>query len=223
MEQVKVIIVAAGTGSRFGADCPKQYCLMNGRPVLMTTIDSLRAALPEAEIIVVISDKMQDFWESLCEQYGYKSPRIVFGGATRWESVRNGLSALCPAHQDAVVLVHDAARPLVPSDMIRRVVDGAADSDGAVPVIPVTDSLRKVIPGGSESVERSLYKAVQTPQGFPYGKLLSAYRQPYSPLFTDDASVMESAGYKDIKLVDGDRRAMKITNPDDIKIAELML
>lgn len=223
MEQVKVIIVAAGTGSRFGADCPKQYCIMDGRPVLMTTIDSFRIALPEAEIVVVISENMQDFWQSLCEQYEFTSPRIVFGGATRWESVRNGLSAIWPTHPDAVVLVHDGARPLIPSEMIHRVVDGARNSDGAVPVIPVTDSLRKVTSGGSESVERSLYKAVQTPQGFRCSKLWAAYALQYSPIFTDDASVMEYAGYKDIKLVDGDRRAMKITNPDDIRIAELML
>ncbi|MDE6266685.1 MAG: 2-C-methyl-D-erythritol 4-phosphate cytidylyltransferase [Muribaculaceae bacterium] len=223
MEQVKVIIVAAGTGSRFGADCPKQYCMMNGRPVLMTTIDSFRAALPDAEIIVVISENMQEFWERLCKQHEFISPRIVFGGATRWESVRKGLSSLWPTHPDAIVLVHDGARPLVPSEMIERVVDGAKISDGAVPVIPVTDSLRKVTPDGSESVERSLFRAVQTPQGFRCSKLWSAYAFPYSPLFTDDASVIEYAGCKNIKLVDGDRRAMKITHPLDIKIVEAML
>ena len=223
MNDVKVIIVAAGKGSRFGADCPKQYCLMNGRPVLMTNIDSFLNALPEAEIIVVVSPEMHPFWNTLCEEYGYYSPRIAYGGATRWESVRNGLAQIASCCSSTIVLVHDAARPIVPQEMISNVVEGARVADGAIPVVPVTDSLRELTEDGSVSVDRTLFRAVQTPQGFPLGKLAEAYSRPYSPLFTDDASVMESAGYSNIILVEGDRRTMKITNPYDIKIAELML
>lgn len=223
MKDIKIIIVAAGKGCRFGSDCPKQYCLMGGRPVLMTTIDSFRKALPEAEIVVVISPEMQSLWDTLCGDFAFNSPRTVYGGATRWESVKNGLMCFEATNPDDVVLVHDAARPIVPAEMIRRVVDAAKKHDGAIPVVPVTDSLRMTTEEGSVSVDRSLYKAVQTPQGFQYWKLLKAYGQPYSPVFTDDASVMEKAGFGDMALVEGDLRTMKITNPNDIKIAEMML
>lgn len=223
MSEVKVIIVAGGKGSRFGSDCPKQYCLLRHRPVLMTTIESFRSALPHADIVVVISREMQQLWESLCREHGFDSPVICYGGATRWESVKNGLEAIADASPDTVVLVHDAARPVVPAGVIDRVIKGAVASDGAIPVVPVTDSLRRLTADGSESVDRSLFRAVQTPQGFTFGKLEQAYALPYSPLFTDDASVMEAAGFVDMTLVEGDIRCMKITNPHDIEIAELML
>ncbi|MDE7154375.1 MAG: 2-C-methyl-D-erythritol 4-phosphate cytidylyltransferase [Muribaculaceae bacterium] len=223
MCDVKVIIVAAGKGSRFGADCPKQFCFLNGRPVLMTSIDSFRSALPAAKIVTVISREMQSLWEDLCREHNFISPEICYGGATRWESVSNGLKLLEGSASEAVVLVHDAARPILPAGVIHRVINGATESDGAIPVVPVTDSLRMLTADGSQSVDRSLFRAVQTPQGFTYGKLAQAYNLPYSPLFTDDASVMEAAGFHNIVLVEGDIRCMKITNPHDIEIAELML
>lgn len=222
-DDVRIIIVAGGTGSRFGGDCPKQYCELAGRPVVMHTIEAFRRSVPRGEIVLVISESMQRLWNSLCEEHGFRSPRVVYGGSTRWESVKNGLDTLMGLTPSTVVLVHDAARPIVSADMVERVIDGARESDGAIPVVPVTDSLRVVGDGGSSAVDRGRFRAVQTPQGFPAMKLKEAYGQAYSATFTDDASVMESAGYDNLTLVDGDIRTMKITNPNDIKIAELIL
>ncbi|MEE0978038.1 MAG: 2-C-methyl-D-erythritol 4-phosphate cytidylyltransferase [Muribaculaceae bacterium] len=222
-DDVRIIIVAGGTGSRFGGDCPKQYCQLAGRPVVMHTIDAFRRGVPSGEIVLVISEAMQGLWDSLCEEHRFESPRVVYGGSTRWESVKNGLETLMGLTPSTVVLVHDAARPIVSDDMVERVIAGARESDGAIPVVAVTDSLRIVGEGGSSSVDRGRFRAVQTPQGFPAMKLKEAYGQAYSASFTDDASVMESAGYDNLTLVEGDIRTMKITNPNDIKIAELIL
>lgn len=222
---IYVIIVAAGSGSRFGADMPKQYCDLAGRPVLMHTIDAMRDALPGAEITVVISKAMAPLWQELCDRHGFDSPMTIYGGKTRWESVGNALRALgLSAGADGIAAVHDGARPLAGRDMTRRVIEAALDHDGAIPAIAVTDSLRVIMDdGSSRAVDRSLYRAVQTPQAFDAGALAEAYSLPYRDDFTDDASVMTAAGYIDISIVDGDGRNIKITHPDDIKIAEIIM
>lgn len=222
---VTAIIVAGGTGSRFGADIPKQYCLLEGRPVLMHAIDAMRRALPGARLAVVISREMESLWHELCEEHRFDSPQIVYGGATRWESVANALSALgITGDTDGIVAIHDGARPLPSPDMTRRVIDVASRHHGAIPATAVTDSLRVIDPatGTSHPVDRSLYRAVQTPQAFPAKLLADAYHLPYNPAFTDDASVMMAAGYGDIALVEGDPCNIKITHPADIEIAAIM-
>ncbi|MCM1518045.1 MAG: 2-C-methyl-D-erythritol 4-phosphate cytidylyltransferase [Pseudoflavonifractor sp.] len=223
-DPIYVIIVAAGTGSRFGADKPKQYCDLAGRPVLMHTIDAMRGALPEAQIAVVISEAMESLWLELCDRHGFDSPMTVYGGATRWESVGNALRALgITTETPGIVAVHDGARPLAPRDMTLRVINAVPGHDGAIPAVRVTDSLRVVLSdGGSKAVDRALYRAVQTPQGFKAGALAGAYALPYREEFTDDASVMTAAGLTDIVMVEGDERNIKITHPDDIRIAEIM-
>ena len=225
MNSVKVIIVAAGSGSRFGSTLPKQYCILSGRPVLMATIDCFRNAIPDAGIVLVISESMADYWSSLCAQFDFESPAIVFGGATRAESVKNALQAM-DCDGDAVILIHDGARPLVDSDTICRVVSGIGDPDvdGVIPVVAVTDSLRKVEDGGcSAAVDRSRFKAVQTPQCFHFGKLLKAYDTELDSTITDDASAMERAGFGRIILAEGNPENIKITHPYDILLAEAII
>lgn len=217
------IIVAAGRGSRFGADRPKQFCMLESRPVLMHTIERLRDALPDSDIIVVINRDMESLWEELCAEYQFISPTIVYGGDSRWQSVKNALSTIANA-DDRIVTVHDGARPIISSEMIHRIIRGVEDADGVIPVVPVTDSLRHVnTDGSSEAIDRSDFRAVQTPQAFRADRLIDAYSMPYSPSFTDDASVMEAAGYCNIRLVDGDTRNIKITNPADLEIASILL
>ncbi len=217
------IIVAAGRGSRFGADRPKQFCMLESRPVLMHTIERLRDALPDSDIIVVINRDMESLWKELCAEYQFISPTIVYGGNSRWQSVKNALSTIANA-DDRIVTVHDGARPIISSEMIHRIIRGVEDADGVIPVVPVTDSLRHVnTDGSSEAIDRSDFRAVQTPQAFRADRLIDAYSMPYSPLFTDDASVMEAAGYCNIRLVDGDTRNIKITNPADLEIASILL
>ena len=214
------IIVAAGSGSRFGAALPKQYCLMNGRPVLMHTIENMRVALPDSHIVLVLNKDFVDYWAELCEQYSFVSPRVVVGGDSRWQSVKNAVDTI--PREAEVITVHDGARPIVDRMMVERLIAALDDAPGAIPVVSVTDSLRCVNEQGSAPVDRSQYKAVQTPQAFHADKLVEAYSLPFNPTFTDDASVMAALG-NDVALVEGDTYNIKITNPLDIEIAQLYL
>lgn len=214
------IIVAAGSGSRFGAALPKQYCLMNGRPVLMHTIENMRVALPDSHIVLVLNKDFVDYWAELCEQYSFVSPRVVVGGDSRWQSVKNAVDTI--PREAEVITVHDGARPIVDRMMVERLIAALDGAPGAIPVVSVTDSLRRVNEQGSAPVDRSQYKAVQTPQAFHADKLVEAYSLLFNPTFTDDASVMAALG-NDVALVEGDTYNIKITNPLDIEIAQLYL
>ena len=221
---VHVIIVAGGSGSRFGGSLPKQYCLLAGRPVLMHTVDRIRQALPTASISLVISASMESLWQDLCADHGFESPEIVHGGSTRSESVRNAVERLCVPVPD-VVLVHDGARPLVPESVVRSVVAAMTDTDadGAIPSVAVTDSLRRTMPDGSSvAIDRSEFRAVQTPQAFRGPLLAEAYASSVGN-FSDDASLMESCGYGRFVLTEGSPLNIKITNPADIAVAECLL
>lgn len=211
------IVVAAGSGSRYGGDLPKQFCMMAGRPMLMTTLERLDSCAPGARMIVVLSDTMTGMWRDMCREYGFTLPHdIVTGGPSRAHSVKNAVDTLDPARVGWVT-VHDAARPMVTRAMMERLL-GALDDchPGAIPAVAVTDSIRMLTPGGSVAVDRSLYRAVQTPQLFDGRKLIEAYRQEILPTFTDDASVMEAAGFTNLALVEGDAANIKVTNPGDM-------
>lgn len=220
--RIHIIIVAGGSGSRFGADVPKQYCLLAGRPVLMHTICSMRSALPDAEITLVVSASMEAYWRELCARHSFESPRLVHGGATRSESVRNAMRSLS-ADTD-IVLVHDGARPLTGCAVVEAVVEAVCrGADGAIPAVAVTDSLRMVHADGTNTAaDRSAYRAVQTPQAFDAKKLAAAYAST-AENFSDDASLMEHCGHSDIVLTQGEPSNIKITNPMDLSIAELLL
>lgn len=220
---IYIIIVAAGSGSRYGSALPKQFCQLCGRPVLMTTIERCLQAFPQAKFLLVLSREMTDFWYEQCESYGFKSPEIVDGGDTRWQSVKNALDKIYPP---GIVLVHDGARPLVEADVVKRLIDRLEYGDvaGAVPVVPVTDSLRMLLPDGtSQAVNRSEYYAVQTPQCFDLTALKRAYSADYDSRMTDDASVIELTNNGCIATVDGSTNTLKITNPGDIAIVESIL
>jgi 2-C-methyl-D-erythritol 4-phosphate cytidylyltransferase len=222
--KIHTIIVAAGSGSRFGANMPKQYCNLNGRPVLMHTIDAIRSATDNADITLVLSHDMRSFWSELCEQHNFASPTVVDGGATRWHSVKNAVSAISDNGAD-IIMVHDGARPIVDVDMMQRLIAATTECGAAIPAIAVTDSLRQVAEPQAnigKAVDRSLYRAVQTPQAFKADLLIAAYNLPYTTMFTDDASVVEAAG-NTVVMVEGSPKNIKITNPGDIDIAALLL
>lgn len=211
------IIVAAGTGSRYGAELPKQFCQLKGRPLLMTTIDNAITAAPEAEIILVLSSAAKEVWQDLCSRYNYHSPgMIVEGGATRAESVKNALKACKPG--EGLIAVHDGARPLITIAMVDRLLKSITpEITGSIPVIPVTDSLRELTDNEEDSraVDRSRFRAVQTPQLFRSSQLIDAYNRNFSKVATDDATIVQEAGYK-IALADGDVRNIKVTYPGDL-------
>lgn len=222
--KITIITVAAGSGSRFGGPLPKQFCEIAGRPVVMRAIDNLRSALPEAEHILVLSGSEINRWNDLCHFYNFDSPTVVSGGSTRTESVRNALSIVDVAN-DHLVMVHDGARPFPSVAMVQALSAAFEDSsvDGALPVVPVTDSIRDISGSRSVAVDRSNYRAVQTPQAFRAALLLDAYSRCDGGVFTDDASVMEAAGFDKLVLVDGSPYNLKVTNPADIAIAEAVL
>lgn len=224
MASVSIIIVAAGSGLRFGSPLPKQFCLLGDRPVVMHTIDAFRSANPAATISIVISRDMAPLWNDLCSKHNFRSPAIVYGGTTRWESVRNAIQSL---PQSDIIMIHDGVRPLVDTDLISRLTSIISDNksvDGVIPAIPVTDSLRKINSNGqSKSIDRAFMRAVQTPQAFPSYKLRKAYSMPYRNEFTDDASVMEAAGFDNIVLTEGSPENIKITNPGDLALAEFYM
>ena len=217
------ILVAGGKGLRMGSDIPKQFLPLRGRPVLMHTIDVFRRAYPDIHIILVLPREQQDYWRQLCGQHGYDVELCVAdGGETRFHSVHNGLS-LIPDDARGVVGVHDGVRPFVSPEAIRRCFEAAEEFGAVVPVVPVVETVRQVLADGSSmTVDRNAYRLVQTPQTFDIQLLKKAYGQPFDPIFTDDASVVEAMGYP-IKLVEGNNENIKLTNPADLKLAEGMV
>lgn len=224
-QQVNCIIVAAGNGRRFGAPTPKQFCDLAGRPLLMTTVERLRAALPDARMLLILNESWVERWLEMCREHSFASPEIVAGGDTRIRSVANALNAISDSG-DSVTLVHDGARPLVNPTVVDAVVKAIVNDNaqGAIPCVPLTDSIRHISADGtSHAADRSSFRAVQTPQAFPTALLKQAYALPATPQMTDDASVMESAGFTDIRIVDGDPRTLKITHPTDLILAQQIL
>lgn len=217
---IYVIIVAGGSGSRFGAERPKQFCTLAGRPVLCHAVERVRRAIPSARIVTVINESMIPLWLDLARADGMEIPPVVAGGRSRWESVRNALDSIDCDDPEAIVLVHDAARPLLDAATAAAVVGAVAPGLSAVPVLPVSDSLRYVnAEGVSIAVDRTDFRAVVTPQGFMLDDLRRAYALPYRSDFTDDASVMAAAGMPEAVLVDATPALLKITHPGDLAVA----
>lgn len=213
------IIVAGGSGTRMGSAVPKQFLLVAGKPILQHTLEVFHRFDENMFLVLVLPHHQIAYWEDLCCQYAFSVPYVVAeGGETRFHSVKNGL-ALVPEDVEYIG-VHDGVRPLVSMDTLKRCFSGEAKA--IVPVVDLNDSIRCLYDGGSQSVDRSKYKAVQTPQVFHRECILSAYNQPYEAVFTDDASVVEKAGYP-IELTVGNRENIKITTPLDLRLAEWLL
>ena len=211
------IIVAGGKGLRMGGDVPKQFLPIGGKPVLMHTIEAFREALDDVQIVLVLPAEQHDYWQKLCKDHNFRSPELIAtGGETRFHSVKNGL-ALLPEDDEAVVGVHDGVRPFVSRDTIQRCFSTAAEGKAVVPVVPVVETLRQILPDGTSITRpRNEFRLVQTPQTFPLALLKQAYEQSYSETFTDDASVVEAMG-KEITMVEGNRENIKLTTPADLK------
>lgn len=219
------IIVAGGSGTRFGAPTPKQFVKLDGMPILMRTILAFEMAMDsyEHEIVVTLPADQFALWKDLCEMFGFSvAHRIVPGGKTRWHSVKNALNTLGDGSGIDVIAVHDGVRPLASSQLIDRTIEAARRDGAAIPVVSINDSVRQVTDGASHALDRSTLRAVQTPQVFDARLLLDAYSLPYEPTFTDDASVVERYGH-DVTLVDGDPHNLKITRPMDLALAEYLL
>ena len=214
------LIVAGGTGKRMGSDIPKQFLELNGKPILMHTIGRFSAFDNSIRIIVVLPEDQFDLWEFLKRKHSFPVPHATaIGGPTRFYSVKHGLEL---ADKDGLVAIHDGVRPLVSTATIGRCFEEAEKFGNAIPVVSNTSSLRLLTGDGSVPVSRQDIVIVQTPQVFRTGLIRNAYMQDYSEEFTDDATVLEKTGEK-IRLVNGNRENIKITNPEDLLLASALL
>ncbi|SEN83742.1 2-C-methyl-D-erythritol 4-phosphate cytidylyltransferase [Mucilaginibacter gossypiicola] len=216
-----VIIVAGGSGSRMQSTVPKQFLLLNRKPVLMHTIAAFERSEAKPNIILVLPLAYHSYWQQLIREHAFTIPhQLVTGGETRFHSVKNGLDLI--TDNEALVAVHDAVRPLISPDIIDEAYQYAAEYGTAVVAVKSRDSIRQVKDGRSVSLIRDEIYLVQTPQTFKASLLRKAYEQPFDTKFTDDASVVEQYG-AEIKLTEGNHSNIKITFPEDIAIAELLL
>ena len=204
-QQIGVIIVAGGGGTRMGGSRPKQFMMLGGLPVLAHTINNFAGALPGAEIVVVLPAEHADFWKDFAARFDIAAHTVTTGGDERFHSVKNGLKAL--KRDPELIAVQDAA---------------AAEYGTAIPVVEAVDSYRETDGTASRIADRRRLRIVQTPQVFRADILRRAYEAEYRPEFTDDASVVEQAG-EAVFLCEGERTNLKITTPEDMVIAEALL
>ncbi|GHU83012.1 2-C-methyl-D-erythritol 4-phosphate cytidylyltransferase [Bacteroidia bacterium] len=221
MSKQYVLIVAGGKGLRMGNELPKQFIPLEGRPILMHTLERFNQWDASADLLLVLPREHRSYWEMLCRELNCTIPhRIADGGETRFQSVQNGLALM---DEPGLVAVHDGVRPFVSAEVITACFEEAEQNGAAIPVVPMIDSIREqYAEGKSRPVDRRRYLAVQTPQVFRSSLIKEAYRQPYTPAFTDDASVVEALGVE-IHTVAGNRENIKITDPLDLLMAEALL
>ena len=225
MERKKyVVIMAAGSGTRMGAQVPKQFLELGGKAVLQRTIEVFQRACEGISVITVLPKEHMNYWRDYCLSRNFTCPQVlVAGGITRFHSVRN---ALAKVPEGALVAVHDGVRPLVTEELVRKLFETAEREQAVVPVIPCVDTMKvleskdgvlKAIPGAK--ADRSVLYGAQTPQVFHSEVVKSAYMMAYDTAFTDDASVVEKYG-KDICYIEGERFNIKITTQDDMVLAK---
>lgn len=216
--KIYAVFVAGGSGSRMKSATPKQFLLLDGIPVLQRSIETFLEACPDAKVITVLPKEHFSTWQELCCRHALNCAQtLVEGGITRFHSVR---AALEKVPDGCIVSVHDGVRPLASTTLIRTMIGKMEECDALIPVIPVIDSLKN-LDGSLPEPDRSKIVAVQTPQMFRSELLKDAYRQAYREEFTDDASVAARAGVK-ISYSEGERFNLKITTPEDLKLAELL-
>ena len=211
------IIVAGGTGKRMGAPVPKQFLVLKGKPVLCRTIEAFHRADPEMRLIVVLPKEQVDSWKTLCIGHGFTIDHtVVAGGTERFHSVREGLREV---KHEGLVAVHDGVRPLVSVELITRCFAAADQLGAAIPVVPVSSSVREIVGESSRALDRSHLRIVQTPQCFRVPLLRKAFELPYDPAFTDEATLVERTGTT-VHLVEGEERNIKLTTPGDLRVVE---
>lgn len=207
------IVVAAGKGLRVGGDTPKQFRILRGKPLIRHSVEALQAAGAEP-LVVVIAKDARAYVEAAVDGIG--GLQFVTGGATRQDSVRAGLEALADAFPTRV-LIHDAARPDLPHGVVARLLAALDETEGAIPVLPVVDSIAIADDAGRMGgrAERETLRRVQTPQAFRYDDILAAHRNWANATDAgDDAQVLMASGGS-VALVDGDERLKKITFAED--------
>ncbi|MEI8074167.1 MAG: 2-C-methyl-D-erythritol 4-phosphate cytidylyltransferase [Bacteroidota bacterium] len=214
------VIVAGGTGSRMGATKPKQFLLLKNKPILWHTLQQFLKAYDDLQIILVLPAEFIGLGiEILPQLMDRERVQIIAGGATRFDSVKNGLSVI---HKKGIVFVHDAVRCLVSIDLIQRCYQQAAEKGNAIPAVAATDSIRMIEGSSNVVADRNNVRIIQTPQTFRTDLLLPAFQVDYDPAFTDEATVLEASGFP-VYLIQGEYSNIKITRPVDLLIAQSIL
>ena len=216
------IIVAGGSGTRMGSNIPKQFLLLNDKPVLYYTLKVFLESFPDIQIVLVLPEEYTELGREIIDAYfDYSRIQITSGGETRFHSVKNGLAI---AEKDSIIFVHDAVRCLLTTDLIHRCYENALKTGSAVPAIHSRDSVRILNEeeNDNEVLDRSKVVFIQTPQTFHSRILLPAFEIDFKERFTDEATVVETFGLK-ISLVEGEENNIKITRPIDLAIAETIL
>lgn len=216
-----VIIVAAGTGSRMGTGLPKQYLQLGGKPVIIHTLEKFLSFDPEITPIVVLGPGHKEHWDRVAESFKVaRGIKLATGGQSRYDSVKHGLDHV---QGEVLVGIHDAVRPLVSQDTLFRCYDSAEKFGSGIPAIEMIETVRLLESSAkSRHLDRSRLRIVQTPQVFRSKQIIEAYQAPYSPAFTDDASVYETS-FGAVSLVEGNRENIKITTPQDLQLAHLLM
>lgn len=214
------VIVAGGSGQRMGASIPKQFLLLNGQPVLWHTLKRFLDTWNDLRVILVLPAEHKEEGHKIIESLqAAERVTVTEGGNSRFQSVKNGLSLI---HESAVIFVHDGVRCLVSSGLIERCYTQALEKGSAIPAVAATDSIRIVEGDGHYVANRNHVRIIQTPQTFLSELLLPAFDQPYQDSFTDEATVVEAFGKK-VFLIEGEYTNLKITRPEDMRIAEQTL
>jgi len=214
------IIVAGGTGQRMGTALPKQFLAIEGKSILLHTIDQFVSAFSDINFVIVLPADYIHEGENLIVASGLsQSFQFVAGGDTRFQSVKNGLAQADPA---SIVFVHDAVRCLLTPDLIQRCYLQAVEKGSAIPAVSSTDTVRIIEGTKHHVVDRANVMMIQTPQTFNAAILKKAFEQAYQPSFTDEANVLEASG-KEVYLIEGEHENIKITRPLDLAIAEYIL
>lgn len=219
-EKEYAVIVAGGSGTRMNSQVPKQFIPIHGLPILMHTIRVFFDYSPDISVIVVLAEKIHEQWFRLCAEYHFHIPvTLANGGKTRFQSVKNGLKEI---GDEGLVAIHDGVRPLVDKAIIGASFQLAALHGCAIAAVRLKESIRITDKDLTRTVDRSKFRLIQTPQTFQVPVIKRAYEQTENPSFTDDASVVEKAGFK-ISLFEGSYRNIKITTSEDLIIAEALL
>lgn len=214
------IIVAGGTGTRMGAALPKQFLTLNEKPVLYYTLKTFLESFEDLHIVLVLPKDFIDLGREIIDAFFSKDRiAIVRGGATRFNSVKNGLKSI---KESSIVFVHDAVRCLVSKELIQKCYDEARVSGSAVPVLRSKDSVRLLTDGGSQVLDRDRVVVVQTPQTFRSEILLPAFNTSFREDFTDETTVVEAAGTS-VSFITGEDTNIKITHPLDLVVADTIL
>lgn len=214
------VIVAGGKGLRMGNAVAKQFLPLAGKPVLYHTIKTFIDAYADIKLVLVLPEEQLSYAQMVLQAFPDRvDMTIITGGETRFHSVQNGLKEV---NDNAIVFVHDGVRPLVSAQLIRACYEQAVEKGSAIPAIPVADSMRMVEGDNSNPVNREHMRSIQTPQTFRADILLPAFQQEYTEAFTDEATVVEAYGAH-VYLIEGEKRNIKLTTPEDMMIAEIML